>query len=181
MKKGCKVCRSPNAEEYEKLWSEGAIYTELESLAKTKFNEDICTMTFHRHMTRCYPNKGVNNLVGGDNISPTGKELNSLESLREAKKELEIIIDVASRAFRTRATPQSLTALSNAFDRKRAFLETIDRLEKEEKVNAVVDDKKILEVLLWATDYMCPDCQKEISKKVVERLKSGDMGTSPKV
>jgi len=183
MKKGCKVCRSPNVKEYERLWSdEGVIYTELTKIAKEKFNENICAMTFHRHMTRCLPNSAVEDIPKGlDNVSLSGKELNSLGSLREAKQELETIINIASKAFKLRPTPQTLTALSNAFDRKRAYLETIDRLEKEDKANQIVDDKRILEVLLWATDYMCPGCQKLISQKVVERLKNGDMGTSPEV
>lgn len=178
---GCKACRSPNIEKYEELWSKGATFLELEEIAKTQNKEDLSNMAFWRHMTKCVPLKSLNSIPDPDYLTQKEESaLDSLTSLREAKGDLESIIKIAEGVFKNKPTAQTLTALATAFDRKRSYIESIDRLEKERQVATKIDEKVILETLLWATEFMCPECSKEVGKQVTERLKHGNMGASPK-
>lgn len=169
MVRTCKVEKSPHCEEYERLWKENNYkYQQLANLAREKFNENISAMTFYRHMTQHLIMKEM------DQISEfeIGEiEEDPLVSLKISFEELNSIISIAKQIFEKRPSPPALTSLTNAYDKKRSILESIERFERQRKSSATTSERIVLEELLWASDQLCPECTKKLSQIVTERLK----------
>ena len=174
----CKICTSHNREIYEDMWKKNEIpYRGLSRIAKDKFNEDISARAFGSHINKHYL---LNELAERSTAKievEVQKTIDIINELRNSISDIESIITLAKKIFNEKPTPSALNALSNAMDRKRALLDTMDKISRELKgKRGGMSEDQLIHELVWATEGLCRKCAKKLVIRINKRVSEWKLG-----